>query len=147
MCSAFGSLLDDLGAGKVDLKEWWDVLGVVAALYLVETQSYTAALAQGAPVHQALVFAQIPRSKPVGPEGAPTGFNDESSTLLTSADLETMVQDILRVDRTNHPERFGSAAIHPFKGNPSYGGETLRNPVQGTQPSGAAGHGNCRTIS
>lgn len=114
VCDAFGSLYTDICDLKIKLAdESANILALAVSSYISGTQGYQAMLSQGEEMHFLVIrhwdhSANLTMLRPV-PIEAKEYYDPEH--------IEYLVEEVLGIDRQNHPERFKSAEIVPFKIN------------------------------
>lgn len=113
ICDAFGSFYSDICTGKIKLSsEASSILAFAVALYISGTQGYQLVLEEGMENMHYLVIRHWDYSnnssllRPVPIKGQPYYRPEE---------IEALVDEVLSIDRRNHPERFKMAEVIPFK--------------------------------
>lgn len=113
ICDAFGSLYSDICNGNIELDdEAEDMLALGASLYIAGTQGYQLVQNQGLQNMHYLVIRHwdyandmdILRPVPI-----------KGKAFYAPEEIEGLVDQVLAIDRNNHPDRFKSAEVIPFK--------------------------------
>ncbi|MCG7952662.1 MAG: hypothetical protein N0E56_15800 [Candidatus Thiodiazotropha endolucinida] len=113
ICDALGSFYTDICDGKIKLTaEASNTLALAVSSYISGTQGYQLVNAQGATNMHYLVIRHWDYStntsmlRPVPIRG---------QTYYPPETIEGLVDQVMTMDKQNHPERFKSAQIIPFK--------------------------------
>ena len=113
VCNAVGSLIGDVssGAWKLD-DEVQNMFATGAVMYIAGTQSYAYMKKEGQPNAHFIVLRYLNHADNcymLRPNPLAT------TALLTPEEVERHANIILEMDKMNHPGRFKSAQIIPFK--------------------------------
>jgi hypothetical protein len=111
--NAFGSLIGDIVTGETRFDaETQNMLTILAVLYIAGTKSYAMVRELESPSFLVLRYRDVQ-------------LGDNAYLLrpcplmaqkpLSPADIETLANQVLKLDRQNHPERFPRAKVIPFK--------------------------------
>ena len=113
VCNAVGSLIGDVSSGKCMLDdEVQNMLATGAVMYIAGTQSYAYMKNEGRPNAHFIVLRYLNHAEDchmLRPNPLTT------TVILTPGEIEKHANMILEMDKMNHPERFKSAQIIPFK--------------------------------
>lgn len=113
ICNLFGSLYSDICTGKLALDvETSSILALACSMYISGTQGYKVCQQQSNSDYHFLIIrhwdhsanSSLLRPVPV-----------EARQCYEPQQIESLVDHVLSIDRRNHPARFKSADVIPFK--------------------------------